>query len=135
MAVGGIPANRKAFGPVVLQERQSLRDIGIASFTLSILTILPPLVVMTVVNKVLQFNSVSTLLLLSALMAVVSLYETFLGYARGLIILSSGRDSTPSSISTSSVGCLRLPLDYFERHPAGETMYRIGAGLSGTGSS
>ena len=38
----------------------------IASFTISLLTIFPPLLVMTVVNKVLQFNSVSTLVLMSA---------------------------------------------------------------------
>ena len=50
---------------LVLQERRSLRDIGLASFTISVLTIFPPLLVMAMVNKVLQFHSVSTLVLLS----------------------------------------------------------------------
>ena len=46
---------------LVLNERRSLRDIGLASLTISILTIFPPLLVMAMVNKVLQFHSASTL--------------------------------------------------------------------------
>ncbi|TGP95456.1 MULTISPECIES: peptidase domain-containing ABC transporter [unclassified Mesorhizobium] len=106
-------------------ESRPLRDVAIASFTLSVLTILPPLIVMTVVNKVLQFNSVSTLLLLSAIIAVVFAYETFLGHARRLIINVVGaRLDTKLQLHVFS-RLLRLPLDYFERHPAGETMYRL----------
>ena len=110
----------------MLQERKSLRDIGLASLTISILTIFPPLLVMTTVNKVLQFHSVSTLVLLSAIMAVVVAYETLLGYARRLIISVVGaRLDTKLSLHVFN-RLLRLPLDYFERHPAGETMYQIG---------
>ena len=42
---------------LVLQEKRSLREIGLASFTLSFLTIFPPLLVMTVVDKVLTHSS------------------------------------------------------------------------------
>ncbi|RWH65780.1 peptidase domain-containing ABC transporter [Mesorhizobium sp.] len=110
---------------LVRLESRPLRDIGIASFTLSILTILPPLIVMTVVNKVLQFNSTSTLALLTAIIAVVFIYETLLGHARRLIINVVGaRLDTKLHLHVFS-RLLRLPLDYFERHPAGETMYRL----------
>jgi len=110
---------------LVSVERKPLRDIAIASFTLSVLTVLPPLIVMTVVNKVLQFNSMSTLVLLSAVIAVVFLYETLLSHARRLIINVIGaRIDTKLQLHVFS-RLLRLPLDYFERHPAGETMYRL----------
>ncbi|UCI29390.1 peptidase domain-containing ABC transporter [Mesorhizobium sp. B4-1-4] len=110
---------------LVRLEGRPLRDIAIASFTLSVLTILPPLIVMTLVNKVLQFNSLSTLLLLSAVIAVVFVYETLLGHARRLIINVVGaRLDTKLQLHVFS-RLLRLPLDYFERHPAGETMYRL----------
>lgn len=110
---------------LVRLESRPLRDVAIASFTLSVLTILPPLIVMTVVNKVLQFNSVSTLVLLSAIIAVVFAYETLLGHARRLIINVVGaRLDTKLQLHVFS-RLLRLPLDYFERHPAGETMYRL----------
>ena len=46
---------------LVLQEKRSLREIGVASLTLSFLTIFPPLMVMTMVDKVLTHHSYSTL--------------------------------------------------------------------------
>jgi subfamily B ATP-binding cassette protein HlyB/CyaB len=110
---------------LVLQERRLLRDIGIASLTISFLTIFPPLLVMTMVNKVLQFHSTSTLALLSAVMIVVVIYESLLGYARRLIVAVVGARLDAKLNLHVFNRLLRLPLDYFERHPAGETMYRI----------
>ena len=52
------PFNLRWLVELVLQERRALRDIALASITMSVLTILPPLLVMTMVNKVLQFHSV-----------------------------------------------------------------------------
>ena len=110
---------------LVLQERRSLRDIGIASLTISFLTIFPPLLVMMMVGKVLQFHSVSTLVLLSAMLLVVVTYETLLGYGRRLIIsVISARLDAKLNLHLFN-RLLRLPLDYFERHPPGETMYQI----------
>ena len=117
--------NLRWLGGLVLQERRSLRDIGLASLTISILTIFPPLLVMATVNKVLQFHSISTLVLLSSVMAIIFVYETLLGYARRLIISVVGaRLDTKLGLHLFN-RLLRLPLDYFEHHPAGETMYRI----------
>ena len=111
---------------LVLQERRSLRDIGLASLAMSVLSIFPPLLVMTTVNKVLQFHSVSTLALMSAMMVICVGYETLLGYARRLITSVVGaRLDTKLNLHVFN-RLLRLPLDYFERHPAGETMYKIG---------
>ena len=110
---------------LVLQERRSLRDIGIASLTISVLTIFPPLLVMMMVNKVLQFHSVSTLVLLCAILAVVFIYETLLGYGRRLIISVIGARLDAKLNLHLFNRLLRLPLDYFERHPPGETMYQI----------
>ena len=75
---------------LVMREKASLRDIGIASLTLSFLTIFPPLMVMVVVDKVLTYHSYSTLALMSVLMAIFIAYETFLGHARRLIVLIVG---------------------------------------------
>ena len=110
---------------MVLHERQSLRDICVASLTISVLTIFPPLLVMATVNKVLQFHSTSTLVLLSVVMAVVFFYETLLGYARRAIVAVVGvRLDAKLGLHVFN-RLLRLPLDYFEHHPAGETMYRV----------
>ena len=50
------PFNLRWLVELVLQEKHSLRDIGLASLTVSILTIFPPILVMVMVNKVLQFH-------------------------------------------------------------------------------
>jgi subfamily B ATP-binding cassette protein HlyB/CyaB len=117
--------NLRWLGDLVLHERRSLRDIGLASLTISILTIFPPLLVMAMVNKVLQFHSVSTLVLLCVLMGAAAAYEALLGYARRLIIAVVGARLDAKLNLHVFNRLLRLPLDYFERHPAGETIYRI----------
>jgi subfamily B ATP-binding cassette protein HlyB/CyaB len=117
--------NLRWLADLVLQERRALTEIGLASLTISVLTIFPPLVIMTMVNKVLQFHSISTLVLLAAIMAVVFAYDTLLGYARRLIISVVGaRLDTKLNLHLFN-RLLRLPLEYFERHPAGETMHRV----------
>jgi ATP-binding cassette, subfamily B, bacterial HlyB/CyaB len=119
------PFTMRWLGALVMKERQSLRDIGIASLTLSVLTIFPPLLVMTVVDKVLTHHSYSTLELLAAILGIGIVYETLLGYTRRTIVLVVGaRLDTKLNLHLFN-RLLRLPLDYFERHPAGETMYKI----------
>jgi ATP-binding cassette subfamily B protein len=109
----------------VLQEKASLRDIGLASLTLSFLTIFPPLLVMTVVDKVLTHHSYSTLALLGTILAIATIYEAVLGYARRLIVVVVGARLDAKLNLHVFNRLLRLPLDYFERHPAGETMHKI----------
>jgi ATP-binding cassette subfamily B protein len=115
---------RWLFG-LVMQEKRSLREIGLASFAMSILTIFPPFLVMTVVDKVLTHHSYSTLTLIAIIVAVAIIYETLLGYARRLIVLVVGARLDARINLHVFARLLRLPLDYFERHPAGETMYKI----------
>jgi ATP-binding cassette subfamily B protein len=111
---------------MVIGERRSLRDIGLASLTLSFLTIFPPLLVMTVVDRVLTHHSVSTLILLSVILGIAVIYEALLGHARRLIVLTVGTKMDTKLNLHVFNRLLRLPLDYFEHHPAGETMHKIG---------
>jgi ATP-binding cassette, subfamily B, bacterial HlyB/CyaB len=129
-AARGQPEAEKPFGlswlaGLVLQEKRSLRDVGLASLTLSFLTIFPPLLVMSVVDKVLTHNSYSTLALLTVLLATAAVFEVLLGYARRLIVLVVGTRLDAKLNLHVFNRVLRLPLDYFERHPAGETMHKI----------
>src|SRR5205085_4732157 len=63
-------------GSLVMRERRSLRDIAFASLTLSFLTIFPPLLVMTVVDKVLTHHSYATLTLLGVILLIGVAYES-----------------------------------------------------------
>jgi len=84
------PFNLRWLIDLVLQERRSLRDIALASFTISFLTIFPPLLVMATVNRVLQFHSISTLILISLMMVIVVAHETLVRYARRFIMAVVG---------------------------------------------
>ncbi len=119
------PFTLRWLATVVLKEKKHLRDLIIGSFAISILTIFPPLLVMQVVDRVLTHHSFSTLFLISMILATTVTYETLLGYARRLIILVIGvRTDAKLSLHVFN-RLIRLPLDYFERHPAGETMYKV----------
>ena len=110
---------------LVMLEKRSLRDVSVASITLSALTIIPPLLVMTVVDRVVVHRSVSTLVLLAAILGITTLYETLLGYARREIVqVVSTRVDAKLNIHIFD-RLLGLPLDYFERNPAGQTNYRL----------
>ncbi len=110
---------------VVLRERGALRDISIASIALSLLTIIPPLLVMAVIDRVLQHHSYSTLTLLSVILGLAVLWETALGYARReLTAVVAARLDTRLNLHIFN-RMLGLPLSYFERNPAGQTIHRL----------
>jgi subfamily B ATP-binding cassette protein HlyB/CyaB len=110
---------------VVLKQGKSLRDIGLASLIVSVLTIFPPLVVMAVVDKVLAHHSYSTLFLVGVMLAITVAYATCLGFMRRLMIVVVGTRIDLKLNLHIFNRLVRLPLDYFERHPAGEIMYKI----------
>ena len=110
---------------LVALEKGAIRDICIGSVTLSALTIVPPLLVMTVVDRVVTHHSVSTLVLLSVILAITALYETLLGYARReLVQVVSTRVDAKLNLHIFD-RLLSLPLDFFEKNPAGQTNYRL----------
>lgn len=119
------PFNMSWIFHLVLKQKKALRDIMISSVALSVLTVLPPLMVMQVINRVITYRSLSTLALIATLLMIMILYETLLGFARRIIIVVVGTriDATLGLHVFNRL--IRLPLDYFERAPAGETMYKI----------
>ncbi|WP_158742431.1 peptidase domain-containing ABC transporter [Acidisphaera sp. L21] len=110
---------------LILAQRKLMNDVGIASLTLSVLTILPPLLVMSVIDRVVGHHSLSTLVLLSTILAIAAIYETLLGYGRReLIQIISTRVDTRLQLHIFT-RLLSLPLDYFERTQAGLTIHRL----------
>ena len=116
---------------LVMTERKTLRDLCIASVAISFLTIVPPLLVMTVVNRVMVYKSMSTLALLAVLLAIFVGYETLLGYARRLIIaVLAVRIDTKLNLHIFN-RMIRLPLDYFERQSRRRHAAPPSSGVSG----
>jgi ATP-binding cassette subfamily B protein len=90
-----------------------------ASLVLSILTVLPPLIVSTVIDQVVTHQSRSTLVLMSLLIGVALVSETALSFARRQLILVVGARMDAKLSLHVFQRILGLPLDYFERNQAG----------------
>ena len=103
-----------------------MRDVCLASLVLSILTVVPPLMVMTVVDQVVTHQSLSTLVLMALLIGAAVVFETLLGYARRQMILVVGARVDARLNLHVFERLLRLPLDYFERNQAGTIWSRTG---------
>jgi ATP-binding cassette, subfamily B, bacterial HlyB/CyaB len=111
---------------LVWQERHAMRDVLLASFVLSILTVLPPLMVMSVVDQVVVHQSLSTLVLMSLLIGTAMISETLLGYVRRQLTQIVGARVDAKLNLHVFQRLLRLPLDYFERNQAGFIWSRTG---------
>ncbi len=119
------PFNMRWLWQLCLRERKSMRDIAVSSMVISIVTILPALIVMQVINRVLQFHSMPTLVTMSLIIMMLVFYETVLGWARKEITaIASMRIDTRLQLHIFS-RLLALPLEYFERNQAGMTISRV----------
>jgi subfamily B ATP-binding cassette protein HlyB/CyaB len=109
----------------VLEEKRILVQISYASIVISILQLVPALLVMAVLDRVLEYNSFSTLFLISLIMVTMMVYEALLGWARReLVLVLSTRIDVRLNLHTFA-RLLALPLDFFERTQAGETISRL----------
>lgn len=110
----------------VLEERRNLREIAAASISLSVLQIVPPFLIMVAIDRVITHQAMATLGMISLILILITAYETLLGYARREII-----EVTATRID-ARLGMhvfrrlLALPMDFFERHPTGETARKVG---------
>jgi subfamily B ATP-binding cassette protein HlyB/CyaB len=75
---------------IVRKEHKLLRDMFFGSFALALLALVPPIIVMTTLDRVLTYRSVSTLALVGIFFLVALLYETILGYTRRKITYTVG---------------------------------------------
>lgn len=113
------------FAKMVLREKKVLRDIAFASLILSVLQIFPALIVMQVIDRVVNYHSMATLISLSGFVVILSFYEILLTYARRelSLILSTRLDARISLHAFNRL--LALPLEFYEREQTGEVLGRF----------
>jgi ATP-binding cassette, subfamily B, bacterial HlyB/CyaB len=110
---------------IVALEKKLLRDMVVGSFALALLTLVPPIIVMTTLDRVLTYHSVSTLALIAIFFFVAMVFETLLGYTRRRITYVVGARVDAKLSLHIFKRLLRLPLDFFEKQQAGVITYRI----------
>lgn len=113
------------FSKMVLREKKVMRDIAFASLVLSILQIFPALIVMQVIDRVVNYHSMATLISLSGFILILSFYEILLTYARRelSLVLSTRLDARISLHAFNRL--LALPLEFYEREQTGEILGRF----------
>ncbi len=113
------------FVKMVLREKKGLRDIVFSSMVLSILGLFPAMIVMQVVDRVINYHSMATLVSLTGFVVILSLYEVLLTYARQelTLVVSTRLDARISLHAFNRL--LALPLEFYERQQAGEVLGRF----------
>jgi HlyB family type I secretion system ABC transporter len=118
------PFNLGMLAKLVWMDRSVLRDIAIASITITVLSIVPILIVMRTIGTVLQYRSTATLELVTVLLVIAVVFEMILTWGRKLmqVIMAAKLDARLNLMIFDRL--LALPIEYFEREQAGNIMHR-----------
>ena len=109
----------------MLREKRLVRDIGIASVTMTVFSLSPPLIVMLVLNRVLTNQSFSTLYLAMVGVAVLIAFEVGIGFTRKLFLETLATTIDAKMSIYMSERLLALPLEFFEKNPTGLIQSRL----------
>jgi ATP-binding cassette, subfamily B, bacterial HlyB/CyaB len=106
-------------------EKKMMWQISYASIVLSALGIIPAFIVMGTIDRVLEYNSLNTFWLMTAILGTMMMFEAILGWARReLVNVIGAKLDTKLNLHLFN-RLLALPLDFFERNQAGETISRL----------
>jgi ATP-binding cassette subfamily B protein len=109
----------------VATEKKMLWQISYASIVLSALAIIPAFIVMGTIDRVLEYNSLNTFWLMTGILGIMMFFECVLGWARReLVNVIGAKLDTKLNLHLFN-RLLALPLDFFERNQAGETISRL----------
>jgi subfamily B ATP-binding cassette protein HlyB/CyaB len=109
----------------VLREKRLFREIAIASVLCTLLALMPPFVVIIVIDRVMVNHSTSTLIVVAGGMFLVILLEMGLSYLRRLFmeVTATRIDGRLNLYLMERV--LGLSMEYFERNPTGMIMGKL----------
>ena len=122
---GEEPFNLGLLVRLVWGEKTILRDVGIGSITVTILSVLPVLMIMTTLNTVVMYRSINTLTLIVTVLLIALGFEMLISWSRRmLLVVLSARLDTRLNLAIFE-RLMTLPMDFFERNQAGQVAYKI----------
>jgi subfamily B ATP-binding cassette protein HlyB/CyaB len=109
----------------VLKERRLFADIAVGAIISTLFALAPPFIFMIVIDRVLVNHSYSTLNVLVGAIAIMLLFETALMYLRRKLtqVATTRIDGRLNLYIVEKL--LDLPMEYFERTPAGRTLSKL----------
>ena len=112
------------FANVFWRYRRAITHVLVASFFIQVFALSSPLIFQMVVDKVLVYKSYSTLVVLIIAMVVLAIFDSTMKYLRGYALAHTSNRIDVELGSELFYHLFRLPLEYFERRPAGVTISR-----------
>jgi subfamily B ATP-binding cassette protein HlyB/CyaB len=113
------------FLPSIWRYRKPLAHVLMASFFVQIFALVMPLFFQVIVDKVLAHKSNSTLLVLTAGIIIIGLFDVILQYLRTYALSHTTNRIDVELGQRLFQHLLRLPLGYFETRSAGQTVARV----------
>jgi ATP-binding cassette, subfamily B, bacterial HlyB/CyaB len=109
----------------VLKERKVFKDIVAAAFISTVFAIAPAFIFRIILDRVLAYNSYSTLNVVVVGILILLLFESVLGYLRRVLtqVVTTRIDGRMSLYIMEKV--LKLPMEYFERTPTGRILTNL----------
>ena len=120
------PFSLSLIAALIFRDRKSVRDIAISALMLSVLALAPIIFWRLMTDRVLQYHSMSTFFVICLVMGVVFGFETAFGALRRTLLLRVTTRIDVKLTTEMFVRVLNLPVEYFERVPAGLTMHKMG---------
>ena len=113
------------FLPSLWRYRRPLAHVLIASLFIQMFALVTPLFFQIVVDKVLVHKGLSTLVLITAGMVLLGLFNVVLQYLRAYVLSHTSNRIDVELGARLFYHLLRLPMLYFETRPAGQTVARV----------
>ena len=120
-------------------ERALFLDIGMGGVVNSIFVLVPPLAFMIVLDRVLTFQSLDTLMIVAGFVVIVLTFDTIIQFCRRYILtIAVSRIDARLNIYVYN-RLLNLPISFFEQNPTGRIsaqireIWRIRSFMTGSG--
>ena len=106
-------------------ERRIFGSVALSALVLAVFALVPPLLFMVIVNNVLLYQRMSSLVVLAAIVAFYLIFDTAFSFLRRYLV-AKGTAKIDARLNIFIMEkILRLPIDIFERMPVGELSYRV----------
>ncbi len=119
------PFSLRLIAGLIMRDRRMVRDIGIAALMLSLLALSPILFWRLLSQYVLQYRAMSTFVVVCLVMLVLIGFETAFSVLRRYLLLRLTTRVDVKLTTDMFARVLALPVEYFERNPAGLTMHKM----------
>lgn len=113
------------FLPAIRRYRGVLTQVLLASFVVQLFTLVNPLLIQVIIDKVISQRSLDTLQVLGVALVVVTLLEGVLTSLRTFLFAETTNRIDMRLGAEVIDHLLRLPLNYFDRRPVGDLASRV----------